>query len=118
MEFGLKRVIAAVRVVTAFKRIYSGEPVTITALSSEVKLSVSYLEQIFAKLRAAGIVTSQRGPGGGYFLAHPDEDISVAAVIRAVTNIPEDSDFQPVLETLEDISVTRLAARQRKRLAA
>ncbi|WBT56639.1 MULTISPECIES: Rrf2 family transcriptional regulator [Enterobacteriaceae] len=118
MEFGLKRVIAAVRVVAALKRLYRGEPITVQAMSTEVKLSQSYLEQIFAKLRTAGIVTSARGPGGGYSLPRSEEDISVASVIRAVTNIPVDCEFQSVLEALDSVSVTQLSGRKENSLAA
>lgn len=47
-------------------------------------ISLSYLEQLFAKLRRAGLVSSSRGPGGGYRLGRPAEDINVAQVVEAV----------------------------------
>ena len=109
MEFGMKRVMASVRVVAAMKQLYSGTPITLATLSRETKLSPSYLEQIFAKLRASKIVAGQRGPGGGYHLCTSDSDISVAAVIRSVTNIPADSGFQPVLDALDGVLVSQLA---------
>ncbi|MGH6985646.1 MAG: Rrf2 family transcriptional regulator [Caulobacteraceae bacterium] len=48
------------------------------------QISRPYLEQLFARLRRSGLVASVRGPGGGYRLARPAEDISVAEVVTAV----------------------------------
>ena len=63
----------------------SGEgPVTLAAISERQKISLSYLEQLFGKLRRYGLVESVRGPGGGYCLARPDADITIADVVRAV----------------------------------
>ena len=63
----------------------SGEgPVTLAAISERQKISLSYLEQLFGKLRRYGLVESVRGPGGGYCLARPDADITLADVVRAV----------------------------------
>lgn len=59
-------------------------PVTLAGISERQKISLSYLEQLFGRLRRQGIVDSVRGPGGGYCLARPLEEISVAAIIRAV----------------------------------
>ncbi|MEK9833233.1 MAG: Rrf2 family transcriptional regulator [Rhodospirillaceae bacterium] len=59
-------------------------PVALAEVAERQEISLSYLEQLFAKLRRAGLVTSVRGPGGGYRLAHPAEDIRVSAVIAAV----------------------------------
>lgn len=53
-------------------------------ISQRQEISLSYLEQLFARLRRAGLVSSVRGPGGGYLLAKPAEDISVSQVIDAV----------------------------------
>jgi Rrf2 family protein len=47
-------------------------------------IPVSFLENILTQLRSAGLVRSQRGPEGGYWLAHPPEDVNLAQVIRAV----------------------------------
>lgn len=47
-------------------------------------ISISYLEQLFAKLRSAGLVTGVRGPRGGYRLARSSDQISVGQIIRAV----------------------------------
>ncbi|MFZ5511812.1 MAG: Fe-S cluster assembly transcriptional regulator IscR [Pseudomonadota bacterium] len=59
-------------------------PVTLAGISERQKISLSYLEQLFGKLRRHKIVASVRGPGGGYRLARPMEQISVADVIVAV----------------------------------
>ncbi|GMU72436.1 MAG: Fe-S cluster assembly transcriptional regulator IscR [Burkholderiales bacterium] len=59
-------------------------PVTLAAVSERQKISLSYLEQLFGKLRRAGLVDSVRGPGGGYNLARGGDTISVADVILAV----------------------------------
>lgn len=59
-------------------------PVTLAGISDRQKISLSYLEQLFGRLRRQGIVDSVRGPGGGYCLARPMEEISVADIIRAV----------------------------------
>jgi len=59
-------------------------PVTLAAISRRQSISLSYLEQLFGKLRRHGLVESVRGPGGGYTLARSIEAISVADVIIAV----------------------------------
>ena len=59
-------------------------PVTLAGISDRQKISLSYLEQLFGKLRRHHLVDSVRGPGGGYCLARPLDEISVADIIRAV----------------------------------
>lgn len=59
-------------------------PVTLAGVSGRQKISLSYLEQLFGKLRRHGLVASVRGPGGGYRLARPANEVSVADVILAV----------------------------------
>lgn len=59
-------------------------PVPLAEISARQKISLSYLEQLFGKLRRHTLVTSVRGPGGGYLLAKPAEQISVAEIIVAV----------------------------------
>jgi Rrf2 family iron-sulfur cluster assembly transcriptional regulator len=59
-------------------------PVTLSAISERQHISLSYLEQLFGKLRRSKLVTSVRGPGGGYCLARPTSGISVAEIISAV----------------------------------
>lgn len=57
--------------------------VTLTAISERQQISLSYLEQLFAKLRRANLVTSIRGPGGGYVLAASADEINIAQIIAA-----------------------------------
>lgn len=59
-------------------------PVTMAAISERQRISLSYLEQLFGKLRRSKIVESVRGPGGGYYLARPAEKITIAEIILAV----------------------------------
>jgi Rrf2 family iron-sulfur cluster assembly transcriptional regulator len=59
-------------------------PVTLAAISERQHISLSYLEQLFGKLRRARLVSSVRGPGGGYNLAQPTQSISVAHIVTAV----------------------------------
>jgi len=59
-------------------------PVTLADISQCQGISLSYLEQLFAKLRSDGLVKGVRGPGGGYRLAKPASEISIASIISAV----------------------------------
>jgi Rrf2 family iron-sulfur cluster assembly transcriptional regulator len=59
-------------------------PVTLAAISERQHISLSYLEQLFGKLRRAKLVNSVRGPGGGYNLAKPTAEIKVSDIITAV----------------------------------
>ena len=61
-----------------------GSLVNLGEISKAQSISLSYLEQLFVKLRRAGLVESVRGPGGGYRLAKPASDIRVADVLEAV----------------------------------
>lgn len=60
------------------------QPVSLAEISERQDISLSYLEQLFSKLRRAGLVTSMRGPGGGYQLNGAPEDIVVSEIISAV----------------------------------
>lgn len=60
------------------------EPVSIQSIGDRQNISVSYLEQLMAKLKKAGFVTSTRGAQGGYRLAKPAQEISVGDVLRAL----------------------------------
>ena len=59
-------------------------PVTLSSISERQSISLSYLEQLFGKLRRKNIVESVRGPGGGYYLARPGNKISIAEIVLAV----------------------------------
>ena len=63
---------------------HGGGPVTLAEISQRQKISLSYLEQLFGKLRRSGLVDSVRGPGGGYCLAKDMVQMSVADIILAV----------------------------------
>ena len=59
-------------------------PVALAGVSERQKISLSYLEQLFGKLRRDRLVDSVRGPGGGYCIARPLDRVTVADIIRAV----------------------------------
>lgn len=62
----------------------SGQPVPLQEIALRHRISLSYLEQVFAKLRHAGLVESTRGPGGGYSLGFRGDRITVADIICAI----------------------------------
>jgi Rrf2 family iron-sulfur cluster assembly transcriptional regulator len=62
----------------------AGRPIALAEIADRQEISLSYLEQLFAKLRRGGIVTSVRGPGGGYQLAHAAEETRISDIILAV----------------------------------
>lgn len=62
----------------------TNKPVTLSDISERQHISLSYLEQLFAKLRRHGLVKSVRGPGGGYQLGHTLDEISIGMIISAV----------------------------------
>ena len=59
-------------------------PVALASISQRQQISLSYLEQLFSRLRRDGIVESTRGPGGGYTLGRAADKISVADIVTAV----------------------------------
>jgi Rrf2 family iron-sulfur cluster assembly transcriptional regulator len=59
-------------------------PVALATISARQEVSLSYLEQLFSRLRREGVVKSTRGPGGGYALGRPSTQITVADIITAV----------------------------------
>lgn len=63
---------------------HDGGPVTLSDIAQRQGISLSYLEQLFALLRRRGLVSSTRGPGGGYRLGRTADEIAVADVIAAV----------------------------------
>lgn len=85
----------AIVALTYIKNKSNGNPVRVSEISQSEKISIHYLEQLFRKLRVAGIVQSIRGPGGGYVLAteavtngattkFPPRDITYLEVLEAV----------------------------------
>ena len=59
-------------------------PINLAEISSRQAISLSYLEQLFSRLRKFGLVGSARGPGGGYLLGRDASEITIADVIQAV----------------------------------
>jgi Rrf2 family iron-sulfur cluster assembly transcriptional regulator len=60
------------------------KPITLAGISERQSISLSYLEQLFSRLRKQGLVSSVRGPGGGYRIAKSHAEISVSDIITAV----------------------------------
>jgi Rrf2 family iron-sulfur cluster assembly transcriptional regulator len=102
-------------------------PVTLAGISQRQKISLSYLEQLFGKLRRHELVESTRGPGGGYTLGKPIGHISVADIIYAVD---ETLDAQRcmthdlwanlnrvMVDYLDSVSLLDLVEQQRQKLA-
>ena len=61
-----------------------GAPVSLADIAQRQEISLSYLEQLFARLRRGGLVRSVRGPGGGYLPARPLEETRISDIIMAV----------------------------------
>jgi Rrf2 family protein len=91
----------------------AGRPVKGDALAAAQKIPLKFLENILIDLRHSGIVRSQRGPEGGYWLAKPAGEISVADVIRAVEGplasvrgeSPEELEYAGAAEQLQQVWV-------------
>ncbi len=74
----------AVRAMVNLNLHSEGEPVSLRDISLRESISLTYLEQLFVKLRRGQIVKSVRGPGGGYLLARPAKEIQVDEIIDSV----------------------------------
>ncbi|MGQ0678011.1 MAG: Rrf2 family transcriptional regulator [Rhodospirillales bacterium] len=74
----------AVMAMVDLTRNSEGSPVALAAIAERQEISLSYLEQLFAKLRRGGLVRSVRGPGGGYLLAHGADATRISDIILAV----------------------------------
>lgn len=68
-------------------------PVTLADISAQQSISISYLEQLFARLRQHGLVKGMRGPGGGYCLAHPADEITIANILSTVDDVARREDM-------------------------
>ena len=87
-------------------------PVTLADISSEQSISVSYLEQLFARLRNHGLVTGMRGPGGGYCLRRPANEITIAEILSAVDDaMPARRERIPGEEWPQSIIMNQLSSR-------
>ncbi len=74
----------AVMAMVDLARQANGKPVALNEIAQRQEISLSYLEQLFARLRRGGLVVSARGPGGGYRLARSPEETRIADIMLAV----------------------------------
>lgn len=104
---------AAVELAAAALEDPAGRPVKGDDISRVQGIPVKFLENILLDLRQAGIVNSRRGPEGGYWLAQPADEVSVADVIRAAEGPlasvrgekPEDLGYEGAAESLQEVWV-------------
>ena len=76
-----------VRAMVALARLYGGSPISLTEVAASETISLSYLEQLVATLRRAGLVTAVRGASGGYRLARPPSEITIGDVVRPLESV-------------------------------
>jgi Rrf2 family protein len=111
----------AVRAVIELADSSQGSPRKVDEVATAQSIPVSFLENILTQLRSAGVVRSQRGPEGGYWLARPAEEVSLAQVIRAVEGPlvgvrgqrPEELEYSGSAESLQQVWIA-LRANLRK----
>jgi Rrf2 family protein len=111
----------AVRAVVELAASGQGSPRKVDDLARAQGIPLSFLENILTQLRSAGIVRSQRGPEGGYWLAQPAEELNLAQVIRAVEGPlvgvrgqrPEEIAYEGSAESLQQVWIA-LRANLRK----
>ncbi|HLM84649.1 MAG TPA: Rrf2 family transcriptional regulator [Solirubrobacteraceae bacterium] len=111
----------AVRAVVELADSAAGSPRKVDEVAQAQSIPVSFLENILTQLRSSGIVRSQRGPEGGYWLAHPPEEVSLAQIIRAVEGPlvgvrgqrPEEIEYAGSAESLKQVWIA-LRANLRK----
>jgi Rrf2 family protein len=101
----------AVRAVIELAGSAQGSPRKVDEVAQAQGIPVSFLENILTQLRSSGIVRSQRGPEGGYWLAQPPEEVNLAQVIRAVEGPlvgvrgqpPEEVEYTGTAESLQQV---------------
>src|SRR5271165_1945217 len=101
----------ALRAVIELSQSSQNSPRKVDELARAQSIPVSFLENILTQLRSSGVVRSQRGPEGGYWLAHPPEEINLAQVIRAVEGPlmgvrgqpPEEVEYAGSAESLKQV---------------
>jgi Rrf2 family protein len=101
----------AVRAVVELADSGQDSPRKVDEVAQAQSIPVSFLENILTQLRSAGIVRSQRGPEGGYWLAHPAEEVNLAQIIRAVEGPlvgvrgqrPEEVEYAGSAESLQQV---------------
>lgn len=111
----------AVRAVVELSESSQGAPRKVDDIAQAQAIPVSFLENILTQLRSTGIVRSQRGPEGGYWLAHPPAEVSLADIIRAVEGPlvgvrgqrPEEIEYIGSAEALQNVWIA-LRANLRK----
>jgi Rrf2 family protein len=111
----------AVRAVIELADSAQDSPRKVDQLAQAQSIPVSFLENILTQLRSSGIVRSQRGPEGGYWLAKPAEEVNLAQIIRAVEGplvgvrgqLPEEVAYAGSAESLQQVWVA-LRANLRK----
>ncbi len=82
-----------------------GRPISLSEISERQQISLSYLEQLFARLRKAGLVKSARGPGGGYSLARASKALFVSEIVLAVD--------EPIKATRCELTSNKLGANKK-----
>jgi Rrf2 family transcriptional regulator, iron-sulfur cluster assembly transcription factor len=92
-------------------------PVALATISARQQVSLSYLEQLFSRLRRDGIVESTRGPGGGYTLARPSAQITVADIVTAVDDPFEGAEGESAADGLSQALWQRLNATMLQHMA-
>ncbi len=70
----------------------TGQPVSLADIAERQEISLSYLEQLFSRLRKGHLVRSVRGPGGGYMLARPAAEMQISEIVRAVDDVTQPLD--------------------------
>jgi Rrf2 family protein len=111
----------AVRAVVELAESSQGSPRKVEDVAQAQGIPVSFLENILTQLRSSGVVRSQRGPEGGYWLAQPAKEVSLAQVIRAVEGPlvgvrgqrPEEIEYSGSAESLQQVWIA-LRANLRK----
>jgi Rrf2 family protein len=111
----------AVRAVVELADTKQGSPRKVDEIAQAQGIPVSFLENILTQLRSSGIVRSQRGPEGGYWLAQPGDQVNLAQIIRAVEGPlvgvrgqrPEEIEYVGSAESLQQVWIA-LRANLRK----
>ena len=101
----------AVRAAVELSSASADHPRKVDDVARAQEIPLSFLENILTQLKSSGVVRSQRGPEGGYWLSRPAEDINVAEVIRAVEgplvgvrgNRPEEIEYHGSAESLQQV---------------